>query len=91
MTHVIRRGSTSTLLQGRRNKRVQETLPSRLSNPNDVQRLITRNITDEQIEEIRARRLGTEFHLDGIAYRVCSVYRDEYQRILEVGTRAASE
>lgn len=87
----VTRGSTSSLLRGRREKLERDTLPSRLTNPNDVQKLVTRNVSDEQLNEITARRTGVQFQIEGITYRVSAVYRDELGRILEVGTRVSSE
>ena len=87
-----RRGSVAEMIEGKRRKKdaEQEAEDTCLVNSEDVQRLVARNISDEELERVRTQRIGTTFAVDAHRYHVQSVYRDKLGRILEVGTRVST-
>lgn len=67
-----------------------ETLRAKEDKPSETwQKIIARNGTQEQLEQLMAQWLGTTFEQDKLPYRVKAVMMDDLKRIILIGERAS--
>ncbi len=55
----------------------------------ELQRILKRNATVQDLTRMQTERVGTTFQADGRHYRISEVYRDELNRLIAVGTLEA--
>ncbi len=58
--------------------------------PDEMHTLLARHATDEQVRQAHLC-IGTVFETTGLRYRITTVHRDEYRRLIAVGKRMEEE